>query len=518
MPPPSFLTLRFLRTALTHSHACPFNPRHTSVTVSRHQWNGTPQQQKTRYSSGVGGAGGKVDREIGEVVKDDKEPEHEQEVEAVRESQREETSDQAAQRAALPSVHRKFLGKSQPFVDYKRVRITAGKGGDGAITFFRSARNPFGPPSGGNGARGGSCYIVASKDITSLNGVQNRYAAHDGGNGFGKQMHGADGQDVEVVVPVGTLVKFVDPPVTAAGAAGGAAENDEEMEFEDEEEEASYHQMQLISKHYKFKSGYTPQPDRIAMLLERLPYEPASSSSTTGTQIDLTKHGQRLLVARGGRGGAGNPHFQSAEIRGPAIAGRGQPGTTTWVELELKTIADAGLVGLPNAGKSTFLAAVSNAHPKCAPYPFTTLNPYVGTIDFPDFWTMTLADIPGLVAGAHVNVGLGHRFLRHVERNRVLVYVLDVAKPEPWEDLATLRNELEKYKKGLTDKPSLIVANKADAGPAAQEHFEELKKRANGIPVVPVSALKKKNITKATGMLREIVEKLRREEPAEEVD
>ncbi|KAI8815753.1 P-loop containing nucleoside triphosphate hydrolase protein [Fimicolochytrium jonesii] len=347
-------------------------------------------------------------------------------------------------KALRPSVHRKFLGKGQPFVDFKIVKVAAGQGGDGAITFFKSSRNPMGPPSGGNGARGGSVYIVACKEITSLNGVKNRYAAPMGGNGQGKQMHGAEGADVEIMVPLGTMVRKTHPD-------------------------------------HLFDS------------------------------FNLTTHGDRHLVARGGRGGHGNPHFVSSDIRGPAIAGRGQPGTTVYLQLELKTIADAGLVGLPNAGKSTFLAAVSNAHPRIAPYPFTTLNPYVGTIDFPDFYTMTVADIPGLIEGAHRNVGLGHRFLRHVEQSRMLVYVIDVAGPHPWRDLEILKTELETYQPGLTGKPSLVIANKADLGRVARENVARLREQTDA-PIVPVSAMERKNITRATALMREMVEKIRKSE------
>ncbi|KND03154.1 obg family GTPase CgtA [Spizellomyces punctatus DAOM BR117] len=411
------------------------------------------------------------------------------------------------------SVHRKFLGKGQPFVDFKRVKVTAGKGGDGAITFFKSSRNPFGPPSGGNGGRGGNVFIVASKEITSLNGVQNRYAAPDGGPGQGKQMHGADGKDTEIVVPVGTQVRQFEPHERKDSTTDDAEEgNENDMNaFEDEarsEEDIKIENMELISKFYKFRSGYTPQEDRMQMLLERIPYE----QSTTGqfVDFDLTSDGERHLVAQGGKGGQGNPHFLSSEIRGPALAGKGRPGTTLWLELELKTIADAGLVGLPNAGKSTFLAAVSNAHPRIAPYPFTTLNPYVGTIDFPDFWTMTIADIPGLIEGAHRNVGIGHRFLRHVERNRMLVYVIDLAGKAPWRDFEVLMRELEAYKPGLTNKPSLIVANKADMGKIAKDNLEILKCKTN-VPIVPISAMERKNITKATDLMRQMVEKIRAE-------
>ena len=190
---------------------------------------------------------------------------------------------------------------------------------------------------------------------------------------------------------------------------------------------------------------------------------------------------------------------------GPGIAGKGDQGETMLVEFELKSIADAGLVGLPNAGKSTLLKAVTNAHPRIAPYPFTTLNPYIGTIDFPDFWTMTLSDMPGIIKGAHQNLGLGHRFLRHIERNFILVYVLDLSGEAPWEDLAILQNELECYKPGLTQRPSLIAANKADVVDKAKENLKILSTKTK-IPIVPISAKNEKNIHMLTGLMRTMVQ------------
>ncbi|KAJ9081310.1 GTPase of the mitochondrial inner membrane that associates with the large ribosomal subunit [Entomophthora muscae] len=165
------------------------------------------------------------------------------------------------------------------------------------------------------------------------------------------------------------------------------------------------------------------------------------------------------------------------------------------------------MVGLPNAGKSTFLGAVSNAHPKIAPYPFTTINPYLGTIDYPDLYQMTLADIPGLIPGAHLNRGLGHAFLRHVERSKALVYVIDLSLPTPHLDFQTLRSELELYKSGLSEKPSLIVANKADlptVGPHTLHEFKNL--IPSDIQVIPVSAKLGKNVSRATLAMRRLVE------------
>ncbi|KAI8928563.1 hypothetical protein BC831DRAFT_447748, partial [Entophlyctis helioformis] len=489
------------------------------------------------------------------------------------------------------STH-KFLGKGSPFVDFKRIKVCAGNGGDGAIAFFKGIHHPMGPPSGGNGGRGGNVFIRASKTVTSLNGVLNQYMAPNGNAGMGKQMHGADGEDVEIVVPVGTLVRELrlddskdkleleeqartdkreqdaararrhthasPPPASSSGSASGSASapeplsesplgahNDAEgprdaaqtegsrldademhelelaeyeeeeahrlalarLEAEDDETEPGDPRLALVQQHFRFRSKYLPQNDRIKMLMERIPQRIAVKPPM---HFDLLQDGERRLVARGGRAGLGNPHFASPTIPGPGIAGRGEKVSPIVLELELKTMADAGLVGLPNAGKSTLLKATSNAHPKIAPYPFTTLNPYVGTIDFEDYWTMTIADIPGIIAGAHANLGLGHRFLRHIERTKLLVYVIDLAGEAPWSDLEILQGELEAFQEGLTDRPSLIAANKADVAGISQQNFEILKTRTR-IPIVPISAKHEKNVRALTTIMRKMVEQIQQE-------
>ncbi|KAI9208550.1 obg family GTPase CgtA [Polychytrium aggregatum] len=404
------------------------------------------------------------------------------------------------------------------FLDFKRIRVTAGGGGDGSIAFSHSAVQPFGPPCGGNGGRGGNVYIMACKDITSLNGILNNYTAANGTMGSSNNMHGANGEDMVIRVPVGTLVRQVQAPIYASSTAaelgddeGGVeavgqdeTENADEDEIDVEEQNEIYAEqmMRLLEKHFKFKTNYRPREDRARWLMERLPPKPYVPPPVL---LDLTVHGEKHLIARGGRGGQGNPHFVTHEIKGPAICERGEKKEPVWLEFELKSIADAGLVGLPNAGKSTLLAAISNAHPKIAPYPFTTLNPYIGTIDYSDFWTMTLADIPGLVEGAHLNYGLGHQFLKHVERTKVLVYVVDLAGKEPWRDFEILQAELEAYKTGLTARPTLVVANKADL-PRARSNMEEFQTKVQ-YPIVPISAKERRNITHLTGALRSIVEK-----------
>ena len=226
--------------------------------------------------------------------------------------------------------------------------------------------------------------------------------------------------------------------------------------------------------------------------------------------VDLTEPGQEFVVAKGGQGGRGNCRFVSSTNRAPTTATEGRPGEERRLRVVMKTIADVGLVGYPNAGKSTLVTAISDAHPKTAPYPFTTLHPNVGVVEFPDFFRYTVADIPGLIDGAHENVGLGHDFLRHIERCHILAYVLDmggVDGRDPLEDLRHLRSELELYQEGLSERPCILVANKMDL-PAAAENLARLR-QAEPYPIVPVSAEIEENTQAVTKILRELVTKTR---------
>ena len=250
-------------------------------------------------------------------------------------------------------------------------------------------------------------------------------------------------------------------------------------------------------------------------LIVKVPVGTVATDTATGEVIaDVSTAGERVLVAQGGRGGRGNARFLSNRNRVPRHAEPGEPGEERELLLELKTIADAGLVGYPNAGKSTLLGALSSAKPKVGAYPFTTLYPSVGVVefDYPDFFRYTVADIPGLIDGAHENVGLGHDFLRHIERTRVLVYVLDMAGSDgrdPLEDFRHLREELELYQQGITGRRSLIVANKMD-GENSAENLARLRADATAsrYEILPVTA--------ALGDLGELKMTLRRaivEEP-----
>ncbi|MEE9392424.1 MAG: GTPase ObgE [Planctomycetota bacterium] len=292
------------------------------------------------------------------------------------------------------------------FKDHAVIYVSAGKGGNGAISFRREKYVPAGGPDGGNGGHGGSVYLVADgQESTLISQVRNPHVrAENGVHGQGRDCHGRRGEDSVIKVPIGTLV---------------FDKNDETM------------------------------------------------------LRDLKNEGDRVCVAKGGRGGFGNEHFKSSSNQTPRQANPGSSGESRTLRLELKLIADVGLVGLPNAGKSTFISKVSAAHPKVADYPFTTLDPHPGIVEMSGFRRFVMMDIPGLIEGAAVGQGLGHRFLKHVERTRALVHLVDMApmdESDPVEAFRTIVAELERYSPALAKKPRLTVFSKADlvADPVAR--------------------------------------------------
>jgi GTP-binding protein len=317
------------------------------------------------------------------------------------------------------------------FVDEADIHVQAGHGGSGALSFRREKFVPRGGPDGGNGGRGGSVYLVADPHRNTL--VHFRFtpefAAPRGGGGQGALKSGRDGADLDITVPVGTLVFVRDPA----------------------------------------------DPD----LLE--PF------------ADLTEPGQRVLVARGGRGGLGNAHFATSTNRAPRKHQPGETGEERDLRLQLKLLADVGLVGYPNAGKSTLIARVSAARPKIADYPFTTLTPNLGVVSLSGERSYVVADVPGLIEGAHEGHGLGHQFLRHIERTKVLVHVVDVSGAsgrDPLEDFDVIRRELAFYNRKLLEKPQLVAANKMDAVDD-RTRVAALAERARqeGLPFFAISAV-----------------------------
>jgi len=297
------------------------------------------------------------------------------------------------------------------FIDEARIQVHAGKGGDGVASFRREKYVPRGGPDGGDGGRGGSIWAVADRNINTL--VDYRYArihrAQDGEKGSGSDCNGRAGRDLELRVPVGTIIR---------DREGG---------------------------------------DVIA---------------------DLATHGERALLAQGGRGGLGNLHFKSSVNRAPRQFTRGEAGETRELELELRVLADVGLLGLPNAGKSTFIRAVSGARPKVADYPFTTLNPSLGVVRIGHNASFVVADIPGLIEGAAEGAGLGHQFLRHLARTRLLLHLVDIAPvyegADPVRDARAVAMELKKYDESLYRKPRWLVFNKIDLVPDADARIARI--------------------------------------------
>ncbi len=284
------------------------------------------------------------------------------------------------------------------FIDLVKIHVRAGNGGKGCVSFRREKYVPKGGPNGGDGGRGGHVILRATRDINTLLDVKyrQRYMAEKGEHGKGKEMHGKNGRDLIIPVPVGTVVK---------DAISGE-------------------------------------------VLE-----------------DIVDDGQEFLAARGGRGGMGNAHFKTPTRQAPRFAQPGEEGEEKTLILELKLLADVGLIGLPNAGKSTLLSVVSSARPKIADYPFTTLQPVLGVVKYQDFRSFVIADIPGLIEGAHKGAGLGFQFLRHVERTTILLHLIDIsemAQEDPVENLKKINKELELYSTELISKPQVVVGTKLD--------------------------------------------------------
>jgi GTP-binding protein len=314
------------------------------------------------------------------------------------------------------------------FVDRIKVHAKAGDGGSGCVSFRREKFIPKGGPDGGDGGRGGDVVVRADPHVDNLSTFFYEPLIHakNGERGGSKNCYGKAAKPRVVRVPPGTLIH------------------------------------RAVS------------PERDAIL---------------APVADLAQAGEELVLCAGGGGGKGNVHFKSSRNRVPIQFTPGEDGEEGDFVFELRTIADAGLVGYPNAGKSTLLGQISAAHPKVAAYPFTTLHPIVGVLEFPGFARATVADIPGLIEGAHRNVGLGHDFLRHIMRCRLLIFVIDMAGSEgrdPIEDLSTLRKELKLYDAQLAVRPWIVAANKMDL-PEAKENLQRFRRRFRRAEIFPIS-------------------------------
>jgi GTP-binding protein len=326
------------------------------------------------------------------------------------------------------------------FIDYVKVHVSAGHGGKGCVSFRREKYVPLGGPDGGDGGRGGHVIFKADGRLNTLLDLRYHriYNAKNGRPGMGKKMHGSDGEDIVIAVPVGSIIK---------------------------------------------------------------------DSGTSEVLADLDSPDAELVAAKGGRGGQGNSHFATSTRQAPRFAQPGEPGEDADLTVELKLLADVGLIGLPNAGKSTLISVISAARPKIADYPFTTLVPNLGVVKAGEEWrSFVVADIPGLIEGAHRGAGLGHQFLRHVERTRILLHLVDIsqaAEGDPVKNLKTLNQELKLYSPELLKKPQAVAGTKTDVADA--EKLDRLGEycKTNGIDFFPISG--------ATGAgVKELVEYLSR--------
>ena len=390
------------------------------------------------------------------------------------------------------------------FVDEIKIYARAGHGGKGCVAFHREAFVPKGGPSGGNGGRGGSVILQGDHDLNNLIAqyYQPRLLAQDGEFGLGKGMDGHAGKDLVVKVPCGTLVWRL-PSTTPP-----------RVDFEDEDEDEDGDRKPALktstSKRPLIRSAGGGQAQEIDLSKEAAEEFSAGNSEKGELVADLTENGQQFVLCKGGRGGLGNRNFATAARQTPRFAQPGEPGEEGDYLFELRIMAEVGLVGYPNAGKSTLLTAISKARPKVAPYPFTTLHPQIGIVEYADWHRLTVCDVPGLIEGAHQNVGLGHEFLRHIERCKVLVLLLDMAGTDnraPWDDYRQLLKELELYDPALLEKPRLVVANKMDEA-AAEKKLKQFKTKIRKVPVLPIAAAFDQGIEQFKKTIREAVKKV----------
>lgn len=347
-------------------------------------------------------------------------------------------------RPVKPHKPKSSIDRKTDFVDFTRVRVTGGDGGNGMLCFSSVKSNEWAGPDGGDGGNGGHVIFKATRNRNSLNHLNTVLTGAGGGKGMSKNCTGKNAEHLYIDVPCGTIIR--------------------------------------------------------------------DSSGAVLTSLDDVN--DYYIAARGGAGGRGNKYFTTSLDTAPRTVELGARGESRELMLELKVMASAGLIGFPNAGKSTLLRAISRARPKVASYPFTTLNPTIGMVSYDDHVQIPVADIPGLIKDAHKNRGLGISFLRHIERCKCLLFVVDLSYDEPWTQVTDLKYELEQYKPGLASRPHAVIGNKIDV-PGAKDNLRELSLAIN-MPVFPVSAKYKIGIDSLLLHLRYMYDKYGKEEVIDE--
>jgi len=330
-------------------------------------------------------------------------------------------------------------------IDYAKIHVKAGDGGNGCVSFRREKYVPKGGPDGGDGGKGGDVIIRANKNLSTLLDYKYKtfYKAQNGGHGRGKNQHGKDGEDIILLVPCGTVVK---------------------------------------------------------------------DAQTGEILADLVNDGDEVIVAHGGKGGRGNARFATPTNRAPRFAEKGEKGEEREIELELKLIADVGLVGFPNVGKSTLISKISAAKPKIADYPFTTLQPNLGIVRYDEFKSFVVADMPGLIEGAHLGKGLGIQFLKHIERTKLLVIMIECTSHNPKKDYETLLNEMQLFSQILLEKPRIIAITKIDlADEKLRKKLDKVKFEDN-IPIVKISAITGEGLKELINLMWSELQKIKHKE------
>ncbi|KAI5962501.1 MTG2 [Candida pseudojiufengensis] len=415
--------------------------------------------------------------------------------------------------------------EKKKFIDLKTIKLSSGNGGNGSISFFKDNLKSFGPPDGGDGGNGGNIYFnVVDKNLNSLHYLNKKYIAKSGENGKRGQLDGKNGEDIIIDIPLGTIIRWIPDPLEFKKYITnreGQSLDDIFMELEIKDNKIQLNRNSYKSgegwlyrdnepEYYHEKEFFQELNTKVLKYDEELEFEEQQQDQFPLFGIDCDELTEKpILFLKGGKGGLGNMHFLTSNIRNPKFCKIGRSGITENFLLELKLIADLGLIGLPNAGKSSLLRAISNAKPRVGHWEFTTLQPTIGTIQYKfDTPPFTVADIPGIIKGASENKGMGLDFLRHIERSGGMCFVVSLESEDPTADLNLLINEVGS--KRMENKKVLVVATKADLSNEG-ENFKILKNyietKFKDWKIVPVCAPRGENIDKCLQLMSETAEK-----------